>query len=447
MPERVHERAYNSTGAYRGSAKSRHQEDNLARRRFQQGSLQNHNGFWRYRYRENRIDPTTGAIKRMHAPAVTIGPAPGNAFGLKAMTEKEAWREVQRKFISVINAEATTPLCGMTLEDFVEHKFRPEHLELRLRRSTRKFNESILANHILPKLGKMPLREIRRDHVQQAVSAALADGRSVQTARHIKNICSSIFRHAIECDYVATGNPAAKVRLPELRRRIPAALSFQDVSNLLAMLESPARELCMFAVLTGLNIAEVLGVRWHRINLTDQPRFQAGETLPAWTIAIREQWYRGAWTPTKASTRVRNVPVPEALRPVLAEMARREKFTGPTDPVFAARTGKPADEHNIMRRHIKPAARSLGLVVSWHVFRRTFATLADQAEMTAGQRQALLGHASATMTARYTQTGTNEVRTAIDRLGAMLQGTAPDAHAIERAAAALLAMPAQGAIS
>lgn len=33
-------------------------------------------------------------------------------------------------------------------------------------------------------------------------------------------------------------------------------------------------------------------------------------------------------------------------------------------------------------------ATELGMRVSWHVFRRTFATLADQVEMTAGQRHA-----------------------------------------------------------
>ncbi len=363
------------------------------------------------------------------------------------MTEKEARREAWQKFLSRLDENVSTPQPVVTFSEFVERKFRPEHIQLRLRRSTRAFVENILKNHVLPDLGKLKLRDIRRDHVQRTVSAVLGKGPSVQTARHTKNIISAVFRHATDCEWISTANPAAKVRLPELRRQIQPALSFQQVSNLLAILGPPEREMVLVAVLTGLNIAEILGVCWQCVNLTDAAVFQAGEVIPPWTIAIRRQWYRGAYSDTKAKNRIRNVPIPEALRPALIQMSQREKWSGPTDPVFVARTGKPADEHNIMRRHIKPVATQLGMRVSWHVFRRTFATLADQVEMTAGQRQALLGHASAAMTARYTTTGTEDVRQGLDKLGLTLNATTPEPAAIEKALLALKEMPVQGRVS
>ncbi len=408
----------------------------MARRRLQQrGNLHSQGGFWKLRWREDQI-AEDGQIKRGWSTTVTIGPAPGNK-NMKAMTEKEARREAWDKFLSRLDQNVSTPQAVVTFADFVERKFRPEHIQLRLRRSTQKFVENILKNHILPALGSLKLREIRRDAIQQIVSRAIGAGKSVQTARHIKNIVSAVFRHAAECEWITTANPAALVRLPELQRTIQPALSFQQVSNLLAVIESPARELTLFAVLTGLNIAEILGVCWQHVNLTGVAVFQGGEMLPAWSIAVRQQWYRGAYSGTKAKNRVRNLPIPEALRPALIQMARREKWIGPTDPVFVARTGKPADEHNIMRRHIKPAAEKIGMRVSWHVFRRTFATLADQVAMTAGQRQALLGHASAAMTARYTTTGTEEIRAGLDKLGLTLAGTVPEAEAVAKALTAM----------
>lgn len=421
----------------------------MARRRFQQkGNLYQQAGWWKLRWREDQL-ASDGQRKRGWSPSVTVGPAPGNP-NMKPMSEKEARREAWTRYLSRLDQNVTTPQAVVTVEEFVRVKFRPEHIELRLRRSTRKFTENILKNHILPTLGAMKLREVRRDHIQQIVSGIIGKGKSVQTAKHVKNIVSAIFRHAIECEWISSANPAAHVRLPEMERRIMPALSFQQVSNLLAVLQSPYREMVMFAVLTGLNIAEVLGVCWQAVNLSDRPVFSNGETLPPWTVAVRQQWYRGAYSPTKAKNRIRNVPVPVALRSVLTVMSQRQKWNGPTDPVFVARTGKPADEHNIMRRHIKPAAEQLGMRVSWHVFRRTFSTLSDQVEMTAGQRQALMGHASVLMTARYTTTGTEEVRTALDRLGEKMSTTKPEGPAVEKALAGLRAleeMPAQGGIA
>ena len=49
------------------------------------------------------------------------------------------------------------------------------------------------------------------------------------------------------------------------------------------------------------------------------------------------------------------------------------------DPVFAARTGRPLDEHNIARRYLKPVGAKLGMPwLSWHCFRRTRTTLSHQ---------------------------------------------------------------------
>jgi hypothetical protein len=53
--------------------------------------------------------------------------------------------------------------------------------------------------------------------------------------------------------------------------------------------------------------------------------------------------------------------MPAALKTVLAKMKERKKYSGPDDPVFAARTGKPIDEHNIARRHLKPVGVTLGM--------------------------------------------------------------------------------------
>jgi integrase len=102
-------------------------------------------------------------------------------------------------------------------------------------------------------------------------------------------------------------------------------------------------------------------------------------------------------------------------------MKERAKLTAPDDPVFAARTGKPIDEHNIARRHLKPVGKSLGMEwLSWHCFRRTHTTLANELGMAFTDRMAMMGHTEARMTALYTVDDLQRRRTVLDQMAARL---------------------------
>jgi integrase len=88
--------------------------------------------------------------------------------------------------------------------------------------------------------------------------------------------------------------------------------------------------------------------------------------------------------------------VPSPLAEALTALQKRDKYTAPEDAVFASRSGLPVDEHNVMRRRLRKVATSLAMPwIGWHDLRRTFATLADQVGMSAGERQAFMDHANA----------------------------------------------------
>ena len=108
-------------------------------------------------------------------------------------------------------------------------------------------------------------------------------------------------------------------------------------------------------------------------------------------------------------------------------MKERAKFVAPDDPVFAARRGKPVDEHNVARRHLKPAGGSLEMPwLSWHCFRRTHTTLANELGMAFTDRMAMMGHSEARMTALYTAEDLQRRRIVLDQMAArLLPGPAP----------------------
>ena len=302
----------------------------LARRRLQQkGDLFNQGGMWKLRWHEDKIGPD-GELTRGWSRAVHIGPSAGS---LK-LTEKEARRLGWENFLSKLDAGVCAPHSAVTIRNFVEQRFLPDHVAL-LKRSGRSHYESML-KHVLPMLQNLRLKDVTAADIQKLASSMLAKDYSVQTVKHIRTVISAIFTHAKRLGWHTGDNPAKLVRLPEMVRKEAHALSFEQAIATLTALKSPAREMVLFAILTSMNIAEICGLQWKRVNLSEQFTTVDGESLPPLTIAVRQQWYRGEYGSVKAKSRRRNLPIPLTLRAVLATMRERKQFTAPADPVRRA---------------------------------------------------------------------------------------------------------------
>ena len=108
----------------------------LARRRLQQkGDLFNQGGMWKLRWHEDKIGPD-GERMRGWSRAVHIGPSAGAG----KLTEKEARRLGWENFLSKLDAGVCAPHSAITLGNFVEQRFLPDHVAL-LKRSGRSHYE------------------------------------------------------------------------------------------------------------------------------------------------------------------------------------------------------------------------------------------------------------------------------------------------------------------
>jgi integrase len=127
----------------------------------------------------------------------------------------------------------------------------------------------------------------------------------------------------------------------------------------------------LLAIATGMNVAEICGLQWKHVNLSALEVDGTGERIPARTIAVRKQWYRGELNSVKIG-RTRNVSIPELIFPVLTSLSHRARFTRPEDFVLVSEAGTPVNETNIASRRLKGVGNELGMPwLSWHVFRRT----------------------------------------------------------------------------
>jgi integrase len=171
----------------------------------------------------------------------------------------------------------------------------------------------------------------------------------------------------------------------------------------------------------SLNVAEMLGLRWKRVNLTGEAVIVGGESLQPYTLAVRENYYRGKFGSVQAKSGRRNVPLSRSVVRALEGIRQKSKHTRPDDLVFSSGKGTPLNENNLMRRRIKPTARALGMPwLSWHVFRHTHATLGEQIGMALSDRQAQMGHSDPRMTMHYTHSDLNRRRVAVEAISDQL---------------------------
>lgn len=260
-----------------------------------------------------------------------------------------------------------------------------------------------------PYIDGLRFPEITPDVIYDLTTAALARGYSIQTATHIRNVIRSIFAHAIRTGFYEDKNPASMVALPPLTRRQIRPLTLGQLKTILQSMRHPERSVALFVMLTAMNVAEICGLQWRYVNMSRIGQMIGQEFIPARSIAVRNQSYRGELSPVSGKRR-RFMRIPELLGSVLHEIKSDSRFTLPHDFVLVSRNGAPIRQENILARRLNPIKRSLNLPwLSWSVFNQTEFKLRSQigrtfdeelksslfhANLTAGPRSSLESDAS-----------------------------------------------------
>jgi integrase len=164
---------------------------------------------------------------------------------------------------------------------------------------------------------------------------------------------------------------------------------------LLELVPEPYASMLFVSVWTGLRVSELIGLKWRCIH-TD-------------SITVEERFCRGDWSTPNTSSSAATIGVaPQVIARIVrlksltvevraGRAVRKHKMVksaGPDDLVFqSVQQGKPMNDQNILRRHIKPAAKALGLsFVNWRCLRTSHATWLVQAGADAKSVQGQMRH-------------------------------------------------------
>lgn len=294
---------------------------------------------------------------------------------------------------------AEASLADMTVAHFVAARFLPDHVAIKTSPGRRHY-QAIL-KHVLtpeevetifgapaensrtkmhpkagwPYMSDVKLREASPEHVQRLIAAAADGGYSSQTIRHIRNVVGAVFSHALRTRHFVGDNPASLVTLPGMKRRESHALTLEQTLKVLELMQYPEREVTLFAILTNMNIAEICGLQWKFVNLTEHHLSREGQSIPPRSIMVRNQWYRGELCAVPAGRR-KSLPIPQLLFAVLHTLSRT-KSSGWNDFVLSTKSGRPINQINLAARRLKHIGRELEMPwISWQVLRRTRGVLA-----------------------------------------------------------------------
>jgi integrase len=98
---------------------------------------------------------------------------------------------------------------------------------------------------------------------------------------------------------------------------------------------------------------------------------------------------------------VRRIPLSPEMTPQLAELKLRSRYSTDSDPVFAARNGKPLMHRNATRRGFELAAAEAGIEgVTFHSMRHAFPSRMIARGISSTVLPALMAHESSTITER-----------------------------------------------
>jgi len=395
--------------------------ERMARRRYQKPTPKRRGEQWTILVRE---DVVANGQRKRKVRRVSLGPA--------ALTRAEAER-LRDDYLADIN-QAHVGIGGAILfRDFA--RIYERDVIPTLASTTRDRTKSVLKVHLTPQFGDLMLREMTLEVLQQYFADLQETPQSAESVDKIKDVLSAVLRTAVDYGRLSA-NPAEKIRLR--KRKLTRPKPFLRVDQFHALVDAlaePYATLVYVAGFTALRISELAGLLWRNVHPD--------------SITIEQRYCRGDWDQPKSDASRTTIAIDDHVRErieklksmdvvVRAGRANRRypavKFSGPTDPVFqSVGTGAPIRDNIILSRHLKPAARKLGLGwVNWQVLRRSCATWMDQAKLNVKDAQGLMRHSRASTTQDiYQQVVPESQRRAVKKLSAFVQRSGEAVAAVQ----------------
>lgn len=231
-------------------------------------------------------------------------------------------------FIAAFEEEARSDNPTIRFDKITFKDFCPKYLELKktvLSPNSYAFYETIINTELIPKFGKMKLREIKTYHIQEFIQYLTtekkhrngeAGGISPSTVRRYATVLRSILSLAYQLEYTDNDAGASKrIIFPKVETCEVEVYTEEEVRVILSALDAEPiniRALVELAIFTGMRRGEIVGLKWADIDFENQ------------SLSIKRSIYKpkdgkALEKEPKSKSSIRTISLPEHLIKTLLE--------------------------------------------------------------------------------------------------------------------------------
>ncbi len=155
----------------------------------------------------------------------------------------------------------------LTVGDFLE-EWLVVH-STRIKPTTRYKYETVIRNHLMPRIGSLKLQALRPTHIERVYQELLTEpgvnGRvlSPNTVAYVGTILKTALKYAVEVEGSLTSNPATKIRPPKTSTKSINPWTLSELNTFLE--EAKSHRLYFFyrlSAFTGARRGELCALRW-----------------------------------------------------------------------------------------------------------------------------------------------------------------------------------------
>ena len=292
---------------------------------------------------------------------------------------------------------------GITFRDAAE-RWRKEHVDLRLKPSTKKYYADLVKDFLIPFFGDMPLAQITRRNVKEAVVFWVERAKASESKRGERSIPNALrtggalFSWAIEEELATVSpflNPGKVFKVESFQGdylRPEEVTPYLDGVKKKAPRHYPILRTMLHA---GLRIGEAIALKWGAIDWNGK------------FLNVQESSWQGIVGTPKTKSSLRRVDLsPETIavleqhRKALAAQSLKAGRSMP-ETVFVNEAGRPMDSSKVRRAH-EAGLKAAGLRhIRIHDLRGTYTSLAVSAGVPIYYVSKSLGHSDTATTEKH----------------------------------------------
>jgi integrase len=320
----------------------------------------------------------------------------GKRLGYTAKTRRECQNWI-KKTIGEIDHGLTFTSTTVTLGEYMQSWL--DSTKVSKRQNTWKSYEQLARNYVIPKLGKIKLKDLRPDQIQEFYNHLLADNVGAYSIIKIHILLHSAIEHAIKLG-LANHNAIDAAQPPKPPSKEMKVLEESQVSQMLVAARGTRLEaLLHLTVATGMRQMELLGLKWTDLDWNRQ------------TLKVERQLERSTidqvrFVQPKTNYGRRSLALGDQTIAVMRRHYERQneerKAAGECwsefGLIFTTKTGTPINFRNLVR-DFKLLLQNAGLPsIRFHDLRHTAASLMLNHDIPVIVVSRRLGHAKPSIT-------------------------------------------------